>query len=309
MNAKPAKMLSAPLRVYWDLCPENSGGISARDAEDIAGQLAALRVFFVTLRLLEGKRDGLGAVINILKTGGSKVVVSVASPESMPEKDVLADAGGLDLYVSGRASLGKLIERLSPPDGMSLSVSMVPDSTNLTEVVEVVKAALGAGIKTFYLINPDLVNGAKDAAAYALNAPQRAEFKAAIEDVLKPLGNDVRLFVHDLFLHKALELPGLGGRIEYAGCQAGDAIAYIDKKGLVYPCATLAKPLGDLTKATLKEVWGSEHRRTIRERLVAIPDECAPCKDVDDCKGGCRGLAWAVGGPNGNDSKDPNCQK
>jgi GeoRSP system SPASM domain protein len=189
---------------------------------------------------------------------------------------------------------------------MPLSVSMVPDRSNLSEIVEVVKAALGAGIKTFYLINPDMVNGANDASSYALSAAQRAGFKAAIEGVLMPLGQDVRLFVHDLFLHKALELPGLGGRIEYAGCQAGDAIAYIDKKGLAYPCATLAQPLGDLTKATLKEVWGSDLRRRIREKLVAVPEECAPCKDVDDCKGGCRGLAWAAAGQN---SKDPNCQE
>ncbi len=299
-------MLSAPLRVYWDLCPETSGGISAQAAEAIAGQLASLRVFFVTLRLLEGKRDGLGAVINILKTGGTKVVVSVASPNAVPEIDVIADAGGLDLYVKDRASLGRLLERLHLPEEMPLSVSMVPGRTNLPEIVEVVKAGLGAGIKTFYLVNPDLVNGADDANAYALSLAQRAGFKVAIEAVLKPLGKDVRLLVHDLFLHKSLELPGLGGRIEYAGCQAGDAIAYIDKKGLVYPCATLAEPLGDLTKETLKEVWGSEKRRSIREKLVAVPGECAPCKDVGDCKGGCRGLAWATGG---HESKDPNCQK
>lgn len=300
-------MLSAPLRVYWDLCPEKSGGINAREAEAIAGQLAALRVFFVTVRLMGGKRDGLGAIIDILKTGGSKVVVSVASPESMPEKGDLAIAAGLDLYVRDKGVLASLLERLVLPEGMSLSVSMVPDRSNLSEIVEVVKAALGAGIKTFYLVNPDLVNGAKSASAYALSAAQRAGFKEAIEGVLKPLGQDVRLFVHDLFLHKALELPGLGGRIEYAGCQAGDAIAYIDKKGLVYPCATLAKPLGDLTKATLKEVWGSDLRRRIREMLVAIPEECAPCKDADDCKGGCRGLAWAAGGQKNIESKDPNC--
>jgi len=300
-------MLSAPLRVYWDLCPESSGGISAGDAEAIAGQLTALRVFFVTLRLLDGKRDGLGAVISMLKTGGARVVVSVSSPESMPERDTLEVAGGLDLYVRDKVAFDSLLRGLVLPEGMPLSVSTVPDSSNLAEIVKVVKAALGSGIKTFYLINPDLVNGANYASAYTLSAAQRAEFKAAIEGVLKPLGDDVRLFVHDLFLHKALDLPGLGGRIEYAGCQAGDAIAYIDKKGLVYPCATLAQPLGDLTKETLKEVWGSDLRRSIRERLVAIPGECAPCRDAGDCKGGCRGLAWAAGGPNSNDSKDPNC--
>jgi len=303
-------MLSAPLRVYWDLCPENSGGISAQAAEAIAGQLASLRVFFVTLRLQDGKRDGLGVVIKALKAGGSKVVVSVASPESMPGKDVLADAGGLDLYVRDKGTLAELLKSLVLPEGLPISVSMVPDRSNLADIVEVVKAALDAGIKTFYLINPDLVNSSGDASAYALSADQRSEFKAAIEGVLEPLGSDVRLFVHDLFLHKALDLPGLGGRIEYAGCQAGDAIAYIDKRGLVYPCATLAQPLGDLTKATLKEVWGSEHRRRIREKLVTIPEECAPCKEADDCKGGCRGLAWAAGGQENmesNDSKDPNC--
>jgi GeoRSP system SPASM domain protein len=300
-------MLSAPLRVYWDLCPETCGGISAREAEVIAGQLAALRVFFVTVRLLDGKRDGLATVINILKSGGARVVVSVTSPESMPEKDVLVDATGLDLYVRDNGTLGGLLEAMALPEGMPLSVSMVPDSTNLAGIVEVVKAALDAGIKTFYLINPDLVNGSGDASAYALSAAQRAGFKEAIEAILKPLGQDVRLFVHDLFLHKALDLPGLGGRIEYAGCQAGDAIAYIDKKGRVFPCATLAQPLGDLTRDTLKEVWGSEQRRMMREKLVAIPRECAPCKDVDDCKGGCRGLAWAAGGQDSNESKDPNC--
>ena len=301
-NKKPPRPLSAPFRAYWDIVPETDGGISPEVAGKTAAELASLKVFFVTLALSGESRGDLAGIISLLKKGGSRVMVSFGRPEAVPEVAVLELADGVDVRPEDEGLLEKLL--LAVQDGKQATMTLTPERGGAEAAGRMIKAALDAGVRTFSLANPNVVYDLESAPRYALGAADRKAYADVLEGLLGTLDSGVRLFVHDLFLHRTLNLPCLGGRIEYAGCQAGDAIAYIDGSGTVYPCATFPVPLGELGKQTVKEIWASSERLKLREKIVSAPGECAGCGELPDCKGGCRGLACAVAGPEG---KDPNC--
>jgi radical SAM protein with 4Fe4S-binding SPASM domain len=109
------------------------------------------------------------------------------------------------------------------------------------------------------------------------------------------------LVVHDFFLSRLLELPAA----EVAGCEGADALAYVDRKGRVFPCRSLLIPLGALPGDSFLGLWNSPARRELRAALARIPAPCEACPDLPLCRGGCRGLAWHVSG--GFAEPDPSC--
>jgi GeoRSP system SPASM domain protein len=300
------KTLSAPVRVYWDLTDAPDAPPQGPTLK-VARELSALRVFFVILRL-DGRRDDIGEVMGVLKTGGVRVTVSISGAASLPGPDALTYADAVDLRPADVAGLGRLLEivKKDVPAGKPISVSVVPSKDNSGVVLDIISYALDAGLQTFNLTNPCLIYDRGRAREYVIGQAERDAFKNGLEKLLTPLGPGIKLFVHDLFLHKSLKIPGLPGRIEYAGCQAGDAIAYIDSSFMVYPCATMPVPLGSLHETTLKDIWSGAARKTLRERVEHLPEGCASCQEASDCKGGCRGLAWEVGGEG---CVDPGCGK
>lgn len=307
MKKAANRTLSAPLRVFWDIAavPDEA---SRGPAERVARELASLKVFFVTLRLVDGRRDDLGDILGLLKAGGTRVTVSISGTDSLPGPDALKAADAVDLSPADAAGLGALLERINKeaPAGKPMSVSVVPSKANTGALLEMISDALGAGIRTFNLINPGLVYDCRRAPEFVLGERERKKLARGLESLLMPFGDAVKLFVHDLFLHRELELPGLPARIEYAGCQAGEAIMYIDRNFTVYPCSTMPVALGSLLGGTVKDIWSSEGRRLLRERVEKLPEQCAGCPEAEDCKGGCRGLAWEVGGAG---CMDPGCGK
>lgn len=306
MKDKP-KTLSAPLRVYWSLVPEGWEGLAGECAVNAAGELKRLKVFFVTLRLSLGRRPDLPDIVASLKPS-VVVTVSVADEASFPDETDLSAADGLDLMPKDGAALAGLL-RLSSALGerrAPVSVSLVPAKDNAGFIDEALSMALEAGVRAFNLPNPDLTGNGTADRAFALDGGARRELKKIIEGRLGPLGDKVRLSVHDLFLHRELGLPGLGARIEYAGCQAGDAIGFIDREGLVYPCSTWPEPLGRLGACGFAEIWASEARHALRETAHTLPEDCAGCGEAPDCKGGCIGMAYALGEPGG---RDPGCER
>ena len=303
------KKLSAPLRVYWDLAGATAGGLDETKSVAVARELASLKVFFAVLKLSHGPVSGLAGIIKALKEGGVRVTLSVSTPESFPGRDAVSLSDGLDLSPNDAQSLKYLINKVDAADmkEKGVSVSVVPEAGGAGLINEMFTIAADAGIRVFSLPNPDLVVGKGRERMFVLDDEDRALVKEAVEEVLKPLGDKARLFVHDLFLHRSIGLPSLAGLVEYAGCQAGDAIAYIDRTGVVYPCSSLPKPLGNLGVCTLKEIWSGMERADIRARIMETPKGdagCAGCAELAVCKGGCRGLAFAV---SGLDSRDPGC--
>jgi radical SAM protein with 4Fe4S-binding SPASM domain len=108
------------------------------------------------------------------------------------------------------------------------------------------------------------------------------------------------LAVHDFHLSRALMMEGP----EPAGCEAGDALAFIDEDGAVYACRSLRVRLGSLEEG-LEAVWSSPARKRLRADLASPAPACGGCPHLPRCRGGCRGLAFHAAGR--FDAADPRC--
>ncbi len=296
---KKTGLLSAPVRALWDL--DFKFGISLERALKLAEELAALRIFYVTIR----PSSGLEAEVAAKTARFAHTTLSLASPDAFPGWDKTPGIKALDLYNPAACSLQKFTTILeNAPAGVALSVTVIPEKGRLDGLLETIREGLARGIKMFSLANPGLVNiEGGEGARFILDKSDREYLRQGLEALPAPHGDTVKILVHDLFLHEALHLPGLG-RTEYAGCQAGDAIAFIAADGTVYPCATLPFPLGNVKDESFKDIWAGETRRKLRTEIAALPDTCAACDASVRCMGACRGLAFASGGLG---LPDPSC--
>jgi len=116
----------------------------------------------------------------------------------------------------------------------------------------------------------------------------------------------VDLRVHHYGLWQALRAAGVNPQGEEspgAGCQAGNALAYIDPAGILYPCASLPVPLARVGVGAIAESWSGPGLAALRENIARLPDACATCALEPTCRGGCRGWAqylaadWITTGP------------
>ncbi|UCG38870.1 MAG: SPASM domain-containing protein [bacterium] len=109
------------------------------------------------------------------------------------------------------------------------------------------------------------------------------------------------LRVHDFILARALGLEGT----EPQGCEAANAIAYIDAEGTVYPCESLMVPLGSLKEDDPEAIFRSPVRERIRRDVEGLPGLCVPCPELTACVGGCRGAVYHLTGHYA--APDPSC--
>jgi len=303
-------LLSAPVRLYWELVPVRSGGMSPEKALSAAGEVAGMKVFFVTLRLSGGVRGDLASIVSSMAGGGVNVKLSVADSGSLPDAEVVKLANGLELYVdSPEGDLGEAFDLLygaCAKAGFSpTSVAAVPSRKNAESFAGFFGRCLELGFSSISLPNPDLISNPAGADPYILDGLSRRKIKEAAESALSGRAGGVKLFVHELFLYRELALPGImGERLEYAGCQAAEALAYIAADGLVYPCSSWPESIGSLDVFSLKEVWAGQKRKEVVRRIGELPGECLECHDSETCLGGCRGMAVAAGNPDG---PDPGC--
>lgn len=78
-------------------------------------------------------------------------------------------------------------------------------------------------------------------------------------------------------------------------CTCGVAHATIDPEGNIFPCSLLKFPqfqFGNCTTRTLKEIFDSPEKDTIRKIYGVSPPECKGCTFEQVCKGGCRAVAF-----------------
>lgn len=78
-----------------------------------------------------------------------------------------------------------------------------------------------------------------------------------------------------------------------AGCAAGISALCVDSKGVVYPCARLRIPMGNLSEG-VDTIFKSELYKNLNNRKL-LKGKCARCKFLYSC-GGCRARAFAVTG-------------
>jgi len=116
----------------------------------------------------------------------------------------------------------------------------------------------------------------------------------------------VDLRVHHYGLWQALRAAGVhphGEGSPGAGCQAGNALAYVDPAGILYPCASLPVPLARVSVGAITEAWSGSGLAALREGIARVPETCAACPSEPTCQSGCRGWAhylssdWDTPGP------------
>jgi radical SAM protein with 4Fe4S-binding SPASM domain len=109
----------------------------------------------------------------------------------------------------------------------------------------------------------------------------------------------VDLHVHHYGLWQALIAKGVrphGEGSPGAGCQAGNALAYIDPTGVLHPCASLPVPLARVGVGAIVEAWSGPALGALREGIARVPEACSGCACEPTCRGGCRGWAHYLAG-------------
>jgi len=290
---------SVPVRIRWDVdFRERSGRVKR-----IARRIAEAYPLFVELHL-SGKRglSELSGVLAELQKAGPRVTAHLPL---LPQMTGISRHGYPVDFVWDVGPTAGFLSRL--PEGAK-AISFVPDEETAEELPEVVADFAGSGLFELHLPNVNAVRAV--AARGHVPVPGIDRLRAAAAAVAS-LGLSLpgkRLVVHDYFLWKSLSatFPGAtGDRVEFSGCQAGTALAYVDWEGNLYPCDSLPIRLGSLEDGTFEEVWNSPLRARVADAVRSTPWACDGCAEHRGCLGGCRGMAYLASGA--FDAPDPAC--
>ncbi len=290
---------SVPVRIRWDVdFRERSGRVKW-----IARRIAEASPLFVELHV-SGKRglSELSGVLAELQKAGPRVSVHLPL---LPQASGVARRGYPVDYVWDVGATAGFVPRL--PEGAS-AISFIPDEETAEELPEVVAEFADSGLSELHLPN---VNAVRAVAARGHVPVPGIERLRAAAGAVASLGLSLpgkRLVVHDFFLWKALSriFPGAAGdRVEFSGCQAGTALAYVDWEGNLYPCDSLPIRLGCIEERTFEEVWNSPLRGRVADAVRSTPWACDGCAEYRGCLGGCRGMAYLASAS--LESPDPAC--
>lgn len=290
---------SMPVRVRWDVDFRERAGRVKR----IARRVAEASPLFVELHISgkRGVKELPGIVAELQKTGSR---VSLHLP-LLPQASAIHRLGYPVEYVWDVGASAGFLARL--PEGAK-AISFVPDEDCADELPEVVAEFADSGLSELHLPN---VNAVRAVAAHGRVPVPGIERLRSAAGAVAALGLPLpgkRLLVHDFFLWKSLSaaFPGATGeRVEFSGCQAGTALAYVDWEGNLYPCDSLPIRLGCLENESFEEAWNTPARARVADALRSTPRACEGCGERRGCLGGCRGMAYLASGS--FDAPDPAC--
>jgi GeoRSP system SPASM domain protein len=258
---------------------------------------------FVELRV-EGNKgiSELPAIFTEIHKCNPKIEVTMPL---FPEA-VAASRWGYPIEFLWEVSSREPFRRLLPPEARA--ISFAPDEDNLAYLHEVIEEFADSGIQALHLPNVNAVR------ALALKGHVPIPRKEGLAEAARRLSSlrialtGKSLVAHDYFLWRIIRdvFPDeAGGRVEYSGCQAASALAYVDWEGSVYPCDSLPIRLGNLQESKFESMWNAPARLRILDAIRSVPAPCDPCDDLDACHSGCRGLAMHMSGS--ADAPDPSC--
>ncbi len=290
---------SMPARVRWDVDFDGRVGRPKR----IARQIREIAPLAVDLRI-EGERGmaELPAVFSEINKCGAKVGVTA----------------GLSLRTRSAVRWGYPFElvwdvgdggpfRALLPEG-ARGIAFTPDADTIAALPAVLAEFGGSAARELRLGNVNAVRAV--AAKGHVPIPLPRQVRDACDGIAR-LSLDLSgrtLVVHDYFLWKTLRgrFPEASGqRVDFAGCQAGSSVVYLDWDGNVYPCDSLPIRLGNLLETPFEKIWRSPARENLFAAIRATPAACGSCHVYGGCLGGCRGLAYASNGS--FDAGDPSC--
>lgn len=290
---------SLPVRIRWDVDFRERAGRVKR----IARGIAEASPLFVELHIC-GKRGlkelpGIVAELQRIPSRVSLHLPLLAQASDMARRGYPVD------YVWNVGATAGFLPRL--PEGAK-AISFVPDEDTADELREVVAEFADSDLIELHLPNVNAVRAVATGGHVPVPGIDRLRAAAGAVAALGLSLHGKRLVVHDFFLWKSLSatFPGAtGDRVEFSGCQAGTALAYVDWEGNVYPCDSLPIRLGSLEDRTFEEVWNSPTRARVADAVRSTPWACEGCAENRGCLGGCRGMAYLASGV--FDAPDPAC--
>ncbi|QSV44226.1 GeoRSP system SPASM domain protein [Geobacter benzoatilyticus] len=290
--------LASPITIYWDLPAEPAdNGMLRRLCADIA----ACRPLMLQVTC-GGDLPGEGTVAVLEEFSGTPVAVSLTVPVAAFHESVAARAGDLkvkELLLSAESvadfqGMRGAFRESSPAMGISFPVTRA----NWRQLPSLVAFCREEGVTRLVLPMQRLYGGE---APFFIDRAEQDELTASL--AAEGGADGLNVTIHDPFLWRAFN-PGVP--FPQGGCQAANTMIAIAPDGGVYPCPTLPVRLGTLGAMSLREIIASQVKRAFRFRLRETPEECIPCREADECRGGCLGRAFAVHGS--LDGADPACK-
>lgn len=287
--------LSTPIRIYWDLTPLPA---QPPDYGKIAADIITLKILNLDITATgQAIPQACFSVIKTCATARMGVTLTI-SPGALtgdvietlslaPPKELLFEVAALDE-----------LSALSPLPASVAGISFPLGDENWQQIPDIIRFCSRHGFKRLVFPMQRLYGG-----EVPFHIP--AHGLATISDSLSAFTPDpgLRITVHDPFVWRAIfpHTPFPNGR-----CQAANTMLSIDQHGVVYPCPVMPIPLGNLQEMTLKKIAGSELKKAVRARILALPGECIGCTMAESCQGGCRGRGERLSGS--WESLDPGCR-
>jgi GeoRSP system SPASM domain protein len=317
--------LDAPLRVFWDINyfdPYEGEILKKEDLLKIADRIVSCKPFFVNLGenilSLECLRDILK------KFNKAHIKLSLSSSALITDKDkfsylkdhkidflefrldpfietIMNDISYLDKISETLEIYAEITEKVCP--------SLIVTKHNYHLLPQLLDYFADKGIKYFKMpntvINERTINSiSSDHLLYE----DVQKLRNIIKDKVSFYKSKIKFFIHDLFIFEIFFSikDEASERVEFTGCQAGNALCYIDQKGELYLCSSLSVSLGNVLEQDIKALFKSEKRAKYLKMLDEQYDKkCIQCMDFTECRGGCRGIVYFI-----NDSflgLDPLC--
>ncbi|HDO26449.1 MAG TPA: SPASM domain-containing protein [Nitrospirae bacterium] len=291
--------LISPFIIYWDISPSHS---DEKITEQICSDLVSTKVFVLNLRNDSSSfNPGTPEILNRLKKTDIRTILTVKSSFfDSPDnsllgynlKRVYAEADSLENLGSDINSIKNAMKQ-----GYPIGVSFDIRKNNWNDIPSVISLCFENNIEHIEFPIPR-VNGNE------LFCPGPDEIKWLKKNIKRRHVKKVKLSIHDPFLWE-LFFKKTDPNAE--GCNGAKTMVYISEHLDVMPCSLLPVSMGNLKNMTLKDIFSSDDRKNIRQQLSKPPTECAKCKEVDQCIGGCRGRAYVLLGT--LDKPDPACLK
>ncbi len=305
------KRYAAPLRLTWDWAwppiahpaapPRRPSPelVAAIGAEIVRARVLLLEVGYPDPQtLLSGE---LAAALRGFE-GSLSLVLSPITAAALAGERPWEALGAEEVWLDATPGVGPIPERLASWTAQRFYLT----ATNLDAVAAGIERAAASGAAAISLPNLPLFGDVlREAAGATPGVGRLAGLADRIAAALKGR-TAVDLRVHHYGLWQALRAVGVhphGEDAPGAGCQAGNALAYIDPAGILYPCASLPVPLARVGPGAIAEAWSGPVLAALREGIAKIPEACAGCQWEPTCRGGCRGWAhylamnWNATGP------------
>jgi GeoRSP system SPASM domain protein len=291
--------LGVPLIVYWDINPQLP--IDPQIIRRICDNLLTNRIFMLNLWDPSSYLSaGASIILECLKNENINISLTVHHSvlNALDFTNFLPALKKILIQCDSIEQLSPITEKLQArkTNKFLIGISFPVSNQTFENIPDALSLCVKAGTKDIYF---PIQRPEEDRKIFWPDTEKRRQVSEKVKSVVT---DGLNIIVHDPFLWKMFNRTG--NRNE-RGCQGGNTMVYISGNLDVTPCPLLPIVLGNLESTTLTAIFSSYERQQIRRQLSISPQECGKCDEINECKGGCRGRAYAA--HKTFDKRDPAC--